>query len=72
MANQKIMFSVTDEAVELLMSNAGPRKRGLAVSKAVIAYYTGQPAQDKPASDGGILERIEQRLARIEAALSGK
>ena len=71
MANRQIIVTLSDEALAYL-DNEPKRKKSRAIDMAVLAWYEGQPAQDKPASEPGILERIEQRLARIEATLAGK
>lgn len=70
MANRQIIVTLSDEALAYL-DNEPKRKKSRAIDMAVLAWYEGQPAQDKPANEPGILERIEQRLARIEAALAG-
>ena len=64
MDRRKIMLSLTDEALTVLSEHATERKRGELVSKAILAYIS-QPQQET-----GILERIEQRLGRIEAMLA--
>lgn len=60
----KVTLTFSDEALEALNSLATDRKRGELVSKLVLhAKKSGGTMQD------GILERIEQRLQRIEQKL---
>jgi|JI10StandDraft_1071094.scaffolds.fasta_scaffold3471426_1 hypothetical protein len=57
----KVTLTFSDEALTALNALASDRKRGELVSKLVIqARRAGGVMQD------GILERIEQRLQRIE------
>lgn len=60
----KVTLTFSDEALEALNSLASDRKRGEFVSKLVLhAHKRGGKPED------GILERIEQRLERIEQKL---
>lgn len=57
----KVTLTFSDEALQALNSLATDRKRGEFVSKLVVqALKRGGRTED------GILERIEQRLERIE------
>ncbi len=57
----KVTLTFSDEALEALNNLATDRKRGEFVSKLVLqAHKRGGRTED------GILERIEQRLERIE------
>jgi hypothetical protein len=66
MERQKLLLSLTGDAVQALSANATERKRGELASKAILAYVQPQKA---PVSGVGILERIEARLARLETLL---
>ena len=67
MERQKLLLSLTGDAVQALSANASERKRGELASKAILAYVQPKPTA---VSDVGILERIEARLARLEALLT--
>ena len=69
MAKQKVMLSLSDEALAIIAEQGGERKKGDFVSKAVLEWAE---RQSEPALPGGILERIESRLARIEQALKAE
>ena len=65
---QRTVLALTDEAIAIIEANATERKRGEFVSSALMAYVGGGAAS----GDTGILERIENRLARIEKLLMSK
>jgi len=64
---QRTVLALTDEAVAIIEANATERKRGEFVSNALVSYIRGGTS-----GDVGILERIEDRLARIEKLLQSK
>jgi hypothetical protein len=68
MGRQKIVLSLTDEAVQVLSERATERKRGEYLSNLLLVGEPAKATQRVPA-EPGILERIEQRLIRIEALL---
>lgn len=61
---RRTTLALTDEAAEILDANVTERKRGEAVSSALLQYFGEQPRGD------GLLERIEARLERIEKQLA--
>ena len=66
----KVQFVISDEAMEVINAAATERKRGDWLSNAVVEYdriMSGIPA---PATDDGLLERIDGRLANVERQLS--
>lgn len=68
----KVQFVISDEAMEVINSNATERKRGDWLSSAVVEYHrilNGVPVHSDN-TDNGLLERIESRLARIEKQLA--
>lgn len=65
---QKVQLTLSDEALQIIDANATERKRGEFVSNALVAYVGGGAAS----GEDGILERIENRLARIEKLLMSK
>ncbi len=70
MVKEKIMLALSDSAMNYVKANASERKRGEFVSQIIETYMEQQTAPQQPT---GILERIEARLDRIEAAmLAGK
>lgn len=69
MAKQKVMLSISDEALTIIGEQGGERKRGEFVSMTVLEWAKRRGEQEL---QGGILERIEQRLARIEQRLEGE
>mgnify|MGYP003377790503 FL=1 len=62
------MLSISDEALTIIGEQGGERKRGDFVSMTVLEWAK---RQNEPALPGGILERIEQRLAKIEQMIAG-
>jgi aspartyl aminopeptidase len=68
MGSQKIHFTLSDEALAIIARRApSPHKRGAWISKAVIDYdhiLAGVASED--GADGGLLEEVVNRLARIE------
>lgn len=64
---QRTVLALTDEAITIIEANATERKRGEFVSNALVAYANGGTS-----GEDGILERIENRLARIEKLLASK
>lgn len=66
MARTKLTLALSDEALAIINeSAASERKRGELVSSIVEEWAQRQ----RPRSEGGVLERIEQSLERIEARL---
>lgn len=57
----KVTLTFTNEALEVLNTLATERKRGMFLSKLILATRN---IDDKGSDD--VLERIEERLARIE------
>lgn len=71
MTKEKVMLAFTDEALSIINANASERKRGEWVSKVITDYNRimsgiGQSGDE----DCGLLERIDNRLARIEKQLA--
>lgn len=71
MVKEKVMLAFTDEALSIINANASERKRGEWVSKVITDYNrimagVGQLGDE----DSGLLERIDNRLARIEKQLA--
>lgn len=71
MVKEKVMLAFTDEALNIINANASERKRGEWVSKVITDYNrimsgVGQIGDE----DCGLLERIDNRLARIEKQLA--
>jgi hypothetical protein len=62
---RKVSFALTDEALRILDERSTPRKRGELVSRLIVEWEARQGEENRP----GILERIEQRLVRMEAFL---
>lgn len=63
----KVQFVISDEALEVINSNASERKRGEWLSNAVVEY--NRLISTVPTDHGaevGLLERIDSRLERIE------
>jgi len=60
----KVTLTFSDEALTALNALATDRKRGELVSRLVM-----QAQKNGVRTDSGILERIEQRLERIEKKL---
>jgi hypothetical protein len=63
----KVQFVISDEAMEVINSNATERKRGEWLSNAVVEYgrlVTGVAGET--GEDIGLLEQINSRLVRIE------
>lgn len=71
MAKDKIMLALSDNALSYINTNATERKRGELVSKIIEEYSrimagVGELGGD----DTGLLERIDNRLGRIEKQLA--
>lgn len=67
MVREKVTLALTDEALQILDANATERKRGEFVSNVLVEYSrimseTGARSN----KDEGLLERMDNRLARIE------
>lgn len=63
----KVQFVISDEAMEVINSNATERKRGEWLSNAVVEYgrlVTGVAGE--PGEEIGLLEQMNSRLIRIE------
>ena len=67
MATQRVVLALTEEAAQVIDGNATERKRGEFVSQVLVQYQ-----EDRESAEKGLLERIEARLARIEAILLKK
>ena len=68
MGRQKVTLALSEQALEIVDRHASERKRGEFVSTCIEEW---DRRQREPDTKGGILERIEARLARIEQALAG-
>ena len=68
MGSQKVHFTLTDEALDIIAQRAeGPNKRGEWLSAAVLHYdqiLAGEPAAVDATT--GTLEQIISRLAQLE------
>ena len=63
----KVQFTISDEALDVINESATERKRGEWLSNAVIEYgRLVNGVAGEPGEDIGLLERIDNRLARIE------
>lgn len=69
MGAKKVTLNLTDEARAIIEAQATPRKQGEFVSGIVVGWQAAQ--DDASATTGGILERIEARLVRIEVSIEG-
>lgn len=67
MGKQKVTLTLSDEALEVIVAQASERKRGEWVSDCVLGWKARQDAL--AANAGGILERIDGRLARLESSV---
>jgi hypothetical protein len=65
MAKEKVTLALTAEALAIINQQTTERKRGDFVSACILDW---ERRQHQP--DGGILERIEDRLIRIEGAVA--
>ena len=65
MAKEKVTLALTADALAIILQRGGERKRGDFVSACILDW---ERRQRQP--DGGILERIEDRLIRIEGAVA--
>ena len=65
MAKEKVTLALDAVALAIIDTNGGGRKRGEFVSACILDW---ERRQRQP--DGGILERIEDRLIRIEGAVA--
>ena len=71
MVKEKVMLAFTDEALSIINSNASERKRGEWVSKVITDYNRIMSGVGELGNgDSGLLERIDNRLARIEKQLA--
>ncbi len=68
MATKQVTLSLTDEARAIIEGAATERKRGEWVSGIVVDWAERQA--NSATAMGGILERIEARLARIEGSIN--
>ncbi len=71
MVREKVTLALTDEALQILDTNATERKRGEFVSNVLVDYsriMSGTSALGD--EDKGLLERMDNRLARIEKQLA--
>ena len=68
MAKEKVTLALSDEALAIVSEHGGERKRGEFVSACIVEW---DKRREEVVVQGGILERIEARLARIETALAG-
>lgn len=67
MANIRTILHLTPEAVEAIERNIpSPNKRGAWASAAIVAHDQQLHAPEPVVNDGGVLERLEQRIARLE------
>lgn len=67
---QKVQLTLSEDALQVIETNATERKRGEFVSSVLVDYarITGG-VSSLGDDDDGILERIDNRLARIEKQL---
>ena len=65
MAKEKVTLALTAEALAIINRQTTERKRGDFVSTCILDW---ERRQHQP--DGGIMERIEDRLVRIEGAIA--
>jgi archaellum component FlaC len=71
MVKEKVMLAFTDEALGIINANASERKRGEWVSKVVTDYNRIMSGVgDSGDENSGLLERIDNRLAKIEKQLA--
>lgn len=62
-------LSLSEEAASILSERVSERKRGELVSKLIAEWALMQDGEPLPTESEGLLERIEERLARIEGQL---
>jgi len=67
--SEKVQFVLSDDAMQVINTNATERKRGEWLSRLVTEYSSllHGPAENQQV---GLLERIDNRLARIEKQLA--
>lgn len=66
----KVQFVISDEALEVINSNATERKRGEWLSQAVIEYDRLMTGKPPVVAEEGLLERIDGRLEHVERQLA--
>lgn len=64
---QKVTLALSEQALEIISQHASERKRGEFVSACIEEWAR---RQEEPS--GGILERLEAKVDRLEALLIGK
>jgi hypothetical protein len=68
---EKVQLVLSDEALSIIADNATARKRGDFVGRVLVDYNRIMSGTgDLGDEDSGILERIDNRLARIEKQLA--
>ena len=67
MAKQKVTLALSEQALEILSQHASERKRGEFVSTCIEEW-----ARRRREPEGGIMERIEAKLNRLEDLLASK
>ena len=66
MTRKKVLLSLSGRAQDIIAANATPRKKGDFVSRVVEEW---DDAQALKVNAPGVLEEIQERLLRIEAAV---
>jgi hypothetical protein len=67
---EKVQLVLSDEALSIIADNATARKRGDFVGRVLVDYNRIMSGTGDLGEDSGILERIDNRLARIEKQLA--
>lgn len=67
LANVRTILHLTPEAVGAIERNMpSPNKRGAWASTAIVEYDKALHQSKEDAADGGVLERLEARIGRLE------
>jgi len=66
-AKQKVTLALSDQALAIIGQHASERKRGEFVSACIEEW-----ARQRQEPEGGILERIEAKLNRLEDLLASR
>ena len=69
--SQRVTLVLTEEATEVISANATERKRGEFVSNILVDYHRLTAGISALGGDeDGLLERMDNRLARIEKQMA--
>lgn len=59
-------LALSEEAAAVLSEKVSERKRGELLSRLIVDWARAQEGKAPPTESEGLLERIEERLARLE------